>query len=125
RQGLAVRAVVVGDEDRGHPSDGQPARAVVPASPSRNPEYRVVYQRHSKPGYNARVGENDTAYRRFSDFYPYYLSEHRNRTCRRLHFLGTTLGLIAVLHAFATLNFWWLLAGLVAGYAFAWVGHFF
>ena len=29
------------------------------------------------------------------------------------------------LHAFSTLNFWWLLAGLAAGYAFAWVGHFF
>jgi len=23
------------------------------------------------------------------------------------------------------LNFWWLLAGIAAGYAFAWVGHFF
>ena len=33
--------------------------------------------------------------------------------------------LLAVLHAFSTLNFWWLLAGLVAGYAFAWVGHYF
>ena len=30
-----------------------------------------------------------------------------------------------LLHAFSTLNFWWLLAGLAAGYAFAWVGHFF
>jgi hypothetical protein len=28
-------------------------------------------------------------------------------------------------HAFSTLNFWWLLAGLAAGYASAWVGHFF
>jgi hypothetical protein len=42
-----------------------------------------------------------------------------------MHFVGTSLGLLAVLHAFATLNFGWLLAGLVAGYAFAWVGHFF
>lgn len=64
-------------------------------------------------------------YARFADFYPFYLSQHSDRTCRRLHFVGTTLGLIALLHAFATLNFWWILAGLVAGYAFAWVGHFF
>ena len=62
---------------------------------------------------------------RFADFYPYYLSQHANRTCRRLHFAGTTLGLAALLHAFSTLNFWWLLAGLAAGYAFAWVGHYF
>lgn len=25
----------------------------------------------------------------FGSFYPYYLSEHSNRTCRRLHFVGT------------------------------------
>jgi hypothetical protein len=64
-------------------------------------------------------------YPSFSAFYPYYLSEHADRTCRRLHFVGTTLGLAFLLHAFATLNFWWLLAGLVSGYAFAWVGHYF
>lgn len=63
--------------------------------------------------------------RSFSDFYPFYLSQHSDRTCRRLHFVGTSLGLLAVLHAFSTLNFWWLLAGVAAGYAFAWVGHFF
>ena len=68
------------------------------------------------------MGEH--AFSRFSDFYPFYLSQHSDRTCRRLHFVGTSLGLLAVLHAFATLNFWWLLAGLAAGYAFAWVGHF-
>lgn len=61
----------------------------------------------------------------FAQFYPYYLSEHANRTCRRLHFVGTTIGLGFLALAFATLNFWWLLAGLVSGYAFAWIGHFF
>jgi hypothetical protein len=69
--------------------------------------------------------QKETRYARFSAFYPFYLSEHANRTSRRLHFLGTTLGLLFLLHAFATLNFWWLLAGLFAGYAFAWVGHYF
>jgi hypothetical protein len=71
------------------------------------------------------MGEKAAAYRRFSEFYPFYLSQHANRTCRRLHFLGTTLGLAALLHAFSTLNFWWLLAGIAAGYLLAWVGHFF
>ncbi|MBC7804421.1 MAG: DUF962 domain-containing protein [Candidatus Parcubacteria bacterium] len=64
-------------------------------------------------------------YDSFSSFYPYYLAEHSNRTCRRLHFIGTTIGLLMLLHAFSTLNFWWLLAGVVQGYAWAWIGHFF
>ena len=69
--------------------------------------------------------QNQIRYASFAKFYPYYLSEHSNRTCRRLHFIGTTLGLALLLYAFATLNFWWLLAGVAAGYALAWAGHFF
>jgi hypothetical protein len=61
----------------------------------------------------------------FAEFYPFYLSQHADRRCRRLHFIGTTIGLVAALHAFSTLNFWWLAGGIVAGYALAWVGHFF
>jgi hypothetical protein len=61
----------------------------------------------------------------FTEFYAFYLSQHADRTCRRLHFIGTTIGLVAALHAFSTLNFWWLAGGIVAGYALAWVGHFF
>ena len=63
-------------------------------------------------------------FERFADFYPFYLSEHGNRTCRRLHFVGTSLGLACFVTLLATLNPWWLLAGLTCGYAFAWVGHF-
>jgi hypothetical protein len=64
-------------------------------------------------------------YKTFTEFYPFYLSEHANRTSRRLHFAGTTLALVLVLHALSTLNPWWLPAALVCGYAFAWVGHYF
>ena len=63
-------------------------------------------------------------FERFTDFYPFYLSEHSNRTCRRLHFAGTSLGLACFVTLLVTLNPWWLLAGLTCGYAFAWVGHF-
>ena len=63
--------------------------------------------------------------RSFRDFYPFYLSEHSDRTCRRLHFVGSSAGLACAVLALASLDPWWLLAGLVAGYAFAWVGHFF
>jgi hypothetical protein len=71
------------------------------------------------------MGTAAKKYAGFTDFYPYYLSEHSNRTCRRLHFVGTTIGLACLLHAFSTLNFWWILVGLVAGYGFAWAGHSF
>jgi hypothetical protein len=62
---------------------------------------------------------------RFSDFYPYYLEEHRDSTCRRLHFIGTSL--VVIILAFAVLSANWLLlwALPLAGYTFAWVGHFF
>lgn len=64
-------------------------------------------------------------YASFSEFYPFYLSEHRNRTCRRLHFIGSVLALGAVVLALVTRNAWWLLAAPVAGYGCAWIGHFF
>lgn len=60
----------------------------------------------------------------FAEFYPFYLGEHANRTCRRLHFAGSSIGLACLAMLVATGRPAWLLAGLVAGYAFAWVGHF-
>lgn len=61
----------------------------------------------------------------FAEFYPFYLSEHSNDTSRRLHYVGSTLVLLILLWALVSGNFWWLLALPVAGYGFAWVGHFF
>ncbi len=61
----------------------------------------------------------------FRDFYPYYLSEHADPTCRRLHFVGSTLVLVCLVLAVVQLNAWWLLAALFCGYGFAWIGHFF
>lgn len=61
----------------------------------------------------------------FREFYPYYLGEHENRTCRRLHFAGSCVALGFLAAVVVTMNPWWLLAALVSGYAFAWVGHFF
>lgn len=64
------------------------------------------------------------AFASFRDFYPYYLSEHANPVCRRLHYLGSTLALACLAMLLASGNTWWLLAGLVAGYGCAWIGHF-
>lgn len=60
----------------------------------------------------------------FAEFYPFYLSEHSNRTCRRLHFVGSTLALLCLLMLGITGGWGWLFAGLLCGYGFAWVGHF-
>ena len=60
----------------------------------------------------------------FAEFYPYYLSEHSNRTCRRLHFAGSTLSLVCLVMVLATGRPQYLLYGLLCGYGFAWIGHF-
>ncbi len=64
-------------------------------------------------------------FRNFAEFYPFYLAEHSNPNCRHLHFIGSTGVVAFVVAALATSNAWWLLAALVCGYGFAWVGHFF
>ena len=61
----------------------------------------------------------------FREFYPYYLGEHRDRACRRLHFVGTSFALGFIVLAMMKGSGWWLLAALLSGYAFAWIGHFF
>jgi hypothetical protein len=61
----------------------------------------------------------------FKDFYPFYLSEHANRTSRRLHFIGTSIAFALLITAFVRQL--WILAAIayVQGYLFAWIGHFF
>lgn len=64
------------------------------------------------------------AFKSFAEFYPFYLTEHSNLTCRRLHFVGSSLSLLCLLVMVLTRNPWWLLVGLLCGYGFAWIGHF-
>ena len=64
-------------------------------------------------------------YTSFAEFYPYYLQEHSNSTCRRLHFAGTTLVLMIIAYVVATGTLALLFALPLVGYGFAWVGHFF
>jgi len=61
----------------------------------------------------------------FREFYAFYLEEHRNTVSRRLHFIGSCGVLVLVATAIVQRNGWWLLAALLCGYGFAWVGHFF
>lgn len=64
-------------------------------------------------------------YRTLQEFYPFYLSQHQNRTCRRLHFIGTSIAIVLILYALASGRYGFALLALVQGYAWAWVGHFF
>lgn len=61
----------------------------------------------------------------YEEFWPYYVSQHLNPVCRGLHFLGTALVILFAVAAVLFLSRTWLLASLVAGYGFAWLGHFF
>lgn len=60
----------------------------------------------------------------FREFYPFYLSEHANRHCRRMHFVGSSLVLLAVAAALAAHDARWLWLAPLFGYGFAWIGHF-
>ena len=62
-------------------------------------------------------------FKSFAEFYPFYLGEHRHPWCRRLHFVGASLGLICLGMLVATQRPQYLFYGLVCGYAFAWLGH--
>lgn len=64
-------------------------------------------------------------YKTFKEFYPFYLTEHSDTTCRGLHFVGTTLFFIFLILGIATLRWEYFVLMPVAGYGFAWVGHFF
>ena len=61
----------------------------------------------------------------FQEFYPYYLTEHQNAPCRRLHFAGTSLVFVIIAFVLVSGKVAAMLAVPVAGYGFAWAGHFF
>lgn len=58
-------------------------------------------------------------------FYDFYLDEHRNMACRRLHFAGSSFGLLGLATSIKNRSPKPLFKGIAAGYACAWVGHFF
>lgn len=64
-------------------------------------------------------------YPTFQDFYPYYLAEHSNPVCRRLHFIGTALVLLTTIYIVVSGSWKYLWSLPIIGYGFAWVGHFF
>ncbi|PKI16025.1 DUF962 domain-containing protein [Colwellia sp. 12G3] len=63
-------------------------------------------------------------YKNFSEFYPFYLSQHENKICRRLHFVGSSLIILLMTYVVISRYFSLLWFIPVIGYGFAWLGHF-
>lgn len=60
----------------------------------------------------------------YQEFYKFYLTEHHDLTCRRLHFAGSSIGLYMIGKAILKKQKRYLAYGVLAGYACAWIGHF-
>lgn len=60
----------------------------------------------------------------YSEFYRFYLTEHRNIVSRRLHAAGSSVGIYFFTKAIRQRKPKYIVYGLVSGYACAWVGHF-
>jgi hypothetical protein len=60
----------------------------------------------------------------YSEFYRFYLTEHRNIMSRRLHAAGSSVGIYFFTKAIRQRKAKYFVYGLVSGYACAWVGHF-
>ena len=79
----------------------------------------------AKVSYPLELAKVMSQFSSFSAFYPFYLGQHQNLICRRLHFIGSIGTLGFVVRALVSGNAYWFLAALICGYGFAWVGHFF
>ena len=64
-------------------------------------------------------------FKSFSEFYPFYLSEHSDPVNRRLHFLGSLVVIVILLFSILTQMWFALILIPFAGYGFAWIGHFY
>ena len=63
-------------------------------------------------------------FRSFKEFYPFYLREHSNLMCRKLHFIGTCGVIALIILFFFTGNLSLLILLPFIGYGCAWAGHF-
>lgn len=64
-------------------------------------------------------------YKTLKEFYPYYLTEHSDKTTKLFHFIGTALSIFFIVRLVITLQPINFVFALLSGYGFAWVSHFF
>lgn len=58
------------------------------------------------------------------EFFPFYLSQHRNNFNRLLHIVGTLLANLIFVLSLLTGNYKYTTIAPIVGYGFAWIGHF-
>ncbi len=66
----------------------------------------------------------DKKYKTFWEFYPYYLTEHSLPINRAMHFIGTGIVIALLITGVVTARPLLFLFIPLAGYGFAWFGHF-
>ena len=68
---------------------------------------------------------SNTKFTSFKDFYPYYLSEHKVKTNKILHIIGSLTGLSFLFYIVYIEKYKFIPISFLFGYTFAWIGHFF
>lgn len=68
---------------------------------------------------------SEKKYKKFSEFWIFYLSQHLNKKNRVLHYVGTFLVHLVMIYALLSSQYRLILSCFVLGYGFAWAGHYF
>jgi len=71
------------------------------------------------------MNEQNQRFQSFGEFWPFYLSEHKEPRNRLMHVTGTLLSNALGLYLLCTGRYIWIIGSVLLGYAFAWAGHFF
>ena len=61
----------------------------------------------------------------FSEFYPFYLSEHKKKLTKIFHATGSTIVIFIILFSIYNNSYKYLYFTPITGYGFAWFSHFF
>lgn len=71
------------------------------------------------------MNDNEKEFQTLEEFWPFYLGEHSNPLNRALHFIGSSFALCFLGASIYTMHYSYLIAAVLSGYGFAWIGHFF
>ena len=63
-------------------------------------------------------------YKSFSEFWPFYISEHSRPGTRFLHLIGTSTSFLIVIYLIVSGRWYLFPLALIPGYGCAWLGHF-